>query len=163
MERTVLAIDPGNIQSAFILWNGSRILDFGILENEQLLNKITELIVSKSHYTQKLEIVIEMIAHYGTGMPAGSTVFDTCIWIGRIQEHCLKQQEEVKFLKRMQIKMHICGQPRAKDPNIRQALVDRFGLPGTKNNPGLTYGLSKDVWQAFAVAVTYFDTTQEEQ
>ena len=52
---------------------------------------------------------------------------------------------------------------RAKDSNIRQALIDRFGVVGTKKNPGWFYGVSKDVWAAIAVGVTYHDKAEEER
>jgi hypothetical protein len=60
------------------------------------------------------------------------------------------------------VKMHLCGNTRAKDGNIRQALLDRFGpgkaiACGTKKQPGPLYGVSKDVWQALALAVTWSD------
>jgi hypothetical protein len=50
------------------------------------------------------------------------------------------------------VKLHICGTPRAKDPNIRQALIDKYGAPGTKKNPGPTYGVSSHLWSALAIA-----------
>jgi hypothetical protein len=46
---------------------------------------------------------------------------------------------------------------KAKDSNIRQALIDRFGDVGTKNNQGFFYGFKKDIWSAFAVGCTYLD------
>ena len=49
----------------------------------------------------------------------------------------------------------------AKDKNIRQALIDRYGVVGTKKDPGFFYvngtKFAKDMWAAMAVAVTYFD------
>ncbi len=50
-----------------------------------------------------------------------------------------------------------------QSPDKRQALIDRFGVPGTKKSPGMMYGLHKDMIQAFAVAVTYFDMNKEEK
>jgi hypothetical protein len=50
---------------------------------------------------------------------------------------------------------------KAKDGNIRQALIDRFGPVGTKKNPGWFYGFSGDVWQAYAVGVTYADMQKD--
>jgi hypothetical protein len=38
-----------------------------------------------------------------------------------------------------------------------RVLKDRFGEKGTKKNPGLTYGLIADMWQAFAIAVMAYD------
>ena len=45
---------------------------------------------------------------------------------------------------------------RAKDSNIRQALIDKYGKPGTKKDPNLFYNdseqkVSKDIWSALAV------------
>lgn len=60
-------------------------------------------------------------------------------------------------------KLCLCGTMAARDANIIQALVDRYapGQPnrgkGTKKCPGFFYGFHADVWQAMAVAVTYFD------
>jgi len=61
--------------------------------------------------------------------------------------------------------MNLCGVMKAKDGNIRQALIDRFPATGggkipqigTKAKPGPLYGFSRDKWAALAVAVTFQD------
>ena len=61
---------------------------------------------------------------------------------------------------RTQVKLHICGTARAKDSNVRQALMDRYGSTrelaiGKKKTPGPLYGFSADMWSALAIALTY--------
>lgn len=157
----VFAIDPGNIESAYVIWDGKKIYEFDKIPNEKLEEKINSILYTDEEYP----MAIEMVASYG--MPVGATVFDTCVWIGMfIQEYKKSVGTDWKQVYRKDIKMHICQSNRAKDSNVIQALVDRFGNThehgkygkGTKKNPGFFYGFSKDVWQAFAVAVYYYDT-----
>ena len=58
---------------------------------------------------------------------------------------------------RKEEKINLCGSMKAKDSNIRQALLDRFGIVGTKKEPGWFYGMKKDMWSAYAVGTTYLD------
>lgn len=152
----IFSIDPGNVYSAYAILNEDlRPIEFGKLKNEELSEVI------KDHYDLKhndMPFVIEMIGHYGTGMPAGKTVFDTCVWIGRFTElyHSCTGKEPIYIMRREE-KLNLCGNMKAKDGNIRQALIDRFGVVGTKKNPGWFYGVSKDVWAAIAVGVSYHD------
>jgi hypothetical protein len=60
---------------------------------------------------------------------------------------------------RKDIKLHLCNSPRAKDANVRQALIDRIGPQGTKKNQGPTYGIKSHQWAALAVAVYGWDHT----
>jgi hypothetical protein len=90
---------------------------------------------------------IEMIASYG--LPVGREVFETCLWIGRFME---RLDKPTRLIYRKDVKLHLCNSPRAKDGNVRQALVDKYGKPGTKKNPGKLYGISGHLWAALAVA-----------
>ncbi len=146
----ILAIDPGSTESAFCIWDGTRLIDFDKFPNAELLKRIQDEFRSETD-----KCVIEMIGHYGKGMPAGKTVFDTCVWIGRFGErYCWGR---VDVILRATVKAHLCGSAKAKDGNVRQSLIDRFGAPGTKKQRGMTYGMSGDCWQAFSVGVTWFD------
>ena len=143
----ILAIDPGPVESAFlVLENGKPSREFGKVNTAELLAKLR---LGEIEYNR---IAIEMIASYG--MAVGREIFETCTWIGRFEEAA---GGAVNRVFRKDVKLHLCGNPRAKDSNIRQALIDRFGPPGTKRDPGATYGISKDVWSALAIAVTFFD------
>ena len=95
-------------------------------------------------------VYIEMVASYG--MAVGRDVFETCRWIGRFTEACEVQNRTVHMIFRRDVKLHHCMSARAKDANVRQVLLDKYGSPGTKKNPVLTYGLKKDLWSAFAIA-----------
>lgn len=154
----VLAIDPGNIESGICLVDAD---DYRPLRKAKLLNE--EVLCSMGPIPPDTKVAIEMIGHYGTGMPAGKEVFDTCVWIGRFMEHLLSKGVVSDLVMRRDVKLHICGTSKAKDSNIRQALVDRFapGEPnygkGTKKKPGWFYGFSEDMWQAYALAVAYLD------
>jgi hypothetical protein len=63
-------------------------------------------------------------------MPVGAEVFETIYWSGRFAE--AYGVEHDARITRIDVKMHLCHSPRAKDGNVRQALIDRFGKPGTK-------------------------------
>lgn len=76
-----------------------------------------------------------MIASYG--MPVGKEVFETCLWIGRFTELAILQGIDVEYIYRKEEKMNLCQSMKAKDSNIRQALIDRFGVVGTKKSPRL--------------------------
>lgn len=99
---------------------------------------------------------VEMIACYG--MPVGAETFQTCLMIGRLQEIWEQKGNPIRLVYRREVKIHLCGTMKAKDPNIRQALIDRLGVVGTKKNPGPLLGVSSHLWSALAVAVYSFDT-----
>lgn len=148
----ILAIDPGNENSAYVVYDTEAKLptSFGIKPNRELVNLIG------SAKTIGIEIMyVEMIASYG--MAVGKTVFDTCVWIGMFMERF--GPDRVKLVYRKDVKMFLCGSMKAKDANIRQAIMDMYGsdrkiVLGTKKNPGPLYGMSKDVWAAMGVALT---------
>lgn len=147
-----LAIDPGPEQSGFVLWDGGKILMSQIESNTSMRDWIT--------HCRQIEtceaIVIEMVASFG--MAVGASVFETCVWIGRFQQIADDLGYRIiRRTNRIQVKMHFCHSSRAKDSNIRAALVDRFGDKGTKHAPGLTYGLKAHLWSAFALAVMFTD------
>ena len=149
-----LGIDPGNEQSAYCLLRPDySVSAFGKLPNPELLDLLTD---ARDFMSMRPLVAIEMVASYG--MPVGREVFETCVWIGKFA-HAVESAHRITpaFVYRRDVKLHLCGQARAKDANVRQALIDRFGGKGTKASPGHFYGFSGDAWQAAAVAVTHQD------
>lgn len=146
----ILAIDPGTKDSAFCCLNEGDLspIRFGKIPNLAIIDEVIN---------HEGDIVIEMIASYG--MPVGKEVFETCLWIGRFIE---ASQDGARLIYRKDVKLHICNSPRANDAAIRTTLIDRFGAPGTKKNPGKTYGMKNDIWQAFALGVTAIETVPKE-
>ena len=148
----IIAIDPGTVQSACVEWDGTKIHSARILTNHEVLRRL-------EYQIKEADLYIEMIGSYG--MPVGKEIFETCVWIGRFYQEWKRAAffKEPNLVYRRDIKLHHCGTVKAKDSNIRQALIDKYGPPGIKANPGVTYGLKKDLWAAFAIA-TYASETQ---
>jgi len=151
----VLAIDPGHAESAYVLLNERGVPeDWEKVPNEDLLQ-----LMDHPPLDDTSVLAIEMVASYG--MPVGSEVFDTCVWIGRFLERWGGKTRQLVY--RKDVMLHLCNQRNAKDANIRAALIDRFGpgkdvAVGLKKSPGPLYGLTGDCWSALAVAVTVVDT-----
>lgn len=147
----ILAIDPGTRESAYIVFDSeeppSR-CEHDKIENARMIRVIGR--------TPCDALAVEMVQSFG--MAVGASVFETCVWIGRfIQAYNWFTPGEATRIYRSEVKSHLCHSSRAKDANIRQALIDRFGAPGKKKDPGGTYGIKGDVWSALAVAVVFLD------
>lgn len=167
--KRIIAIDPGLRQSAYVTWDGKVVWQKGLIPNEDMCSFLDIPAIRRDPAGYGGELVIEWIGHYGTGMPAGKDVFETCKWIGRFEQAWKgnSQLVPVHFVRRQTVKTHLCGKATAKDGNIIQALVDRFAPlepnrgKGTKKAPGFFYGFKADIWQAMAVAVYWHDTQGE--
>lgn len=146
----LLAIDPGTDKSGWVILSGIGVEDSGVSDNRSVISAVR---------CWRGDIAIEMIASYG--MPVGREVFETVLWIGRFVEASLCP-DAVKLIYRRDVKLHLCGSSKAKDANIRQALLDMFPrtgggkIPqiGIKAQPGPLFGVSSHAWSALGVAVT---------
>ena len=150
--RPILSIDPGNTQSGYVVYDGERVTSCGVVPNDEM----------RAHAAAwDGPMAVEYIA--GMGMAVGQEVFDTCVFIGRLLEvHERNNAEGAILVRRREVKLHLCGQSRAKDKNVRIALLDKFGgekaAKGNKKAPGPLYGVSSHAWSALAVAVTAAET-----
>ncbi len=158
-RRVVIGVDPGNTESAFTVVevDNRRPILIGKLPNDEVLR----ILCVQAPYADR--VGIEMVASYG--MAVGKDVFETCVWIGRFQQAIADEAPEISvdLIYRRDVKLHHCGSAKAKDPNITQALIDRFasGEPnrgkGTKAEPGWFHGFRDDIWQAHALTVLVAD------
>lgn len=146
----ILAIDPGTTHSGWVLMRNGAPWNSGVMENHEVIDLLRG--------TSIVPIAIEMIASYG--MAVGREVFETCVWIGRFVQAA--GADRVRLVYRKDVKLHLCGSPRAKDANIRAELINRWGgkaeAVGTIKNPGPLYGVKSHAWAALAVAVTALET-----
>lgn len=156
----VFAIDPGNTQSAYCVVDAEtlRPLEFAKIPNEELRERIKDF-----RFDECDRGAVEMLQSYGNLI--GKDVLETAVWIGRFSERLdRKLLHPAEMVFRMEEKMHITGDPKAGDANIRRALIDRFCTHdfragrGTKAKPDFFHGFAGDVWAAYAVALTYIET-----
>lgn len=140
----ILGIDPGTFESGWVRYAERKVLAAGVARNEALL-----AMLHAEHAPTVL--AVEMVQ--AMGMAVGREVFETVWWTGRFTQ-AWHDPERVLRVFRSQVKSYLCGSSRANDTNIRQALIDAIGPPGTKAKRGPTYGVHSHAWAALAVAVT---------
>lgn len=139
----VIAIDPGTVQSAICILVNRKIDYCSIVPNTEI-----EFILGTNSIVKN--IGCEIVECFG--MPVGREIFETCYLIGEIRHHCKIEKKTFYPVARREIKMHFCNSMKAKDANIRQAMIDTWGAQGTIKNKGATYGLKADMWSALAIA-----------
>lgn len=153
----ILSIDAGTTVSGFaIISFPFSLVRFGKISNEELrsivLNETYDVLVYEKFQSM--------------GMPVGASTFESVEWNGVYRECARSRGIPIKTVYRKEEKEILCGSLRAKDGNIRQALIDRYARhdlkngKGTKANPDVFYGVSKDVWAAIAVGVTYYELSK---
>ena len=181
MTDTILAIDPGPKQSAYLILDCPSLtpVGFGKVDNSELLKRISAIKLTYSPV-----FVIEMVQSFG--MPVGREVFMTVFWAGQF---CKEWDSAYEFVYRGEVKSALCHSAKAKDSNVRAALIDLWGgqekaignkkCPICKGKgthrtkircvetccrcrgtgylipPGPLCSISADVWSALAVAATY--------
>lgn len=155
---TIFSIDPGPRESAWCEYDGQAVKAYGHMDNHIVAGLLVLALADRNG-----RVACEWIE--SMGMAVGKETFETCFWIGRFAEVCAQNGPDMTRISRREVKLHLCGSSRAKDANVRQAVIDRFAptgggrVPqiGTKTNPGPCYGVTSHVWQALAVGITWMD------
>ena len=139
----ILAIDPGPVIQSFVIFDGKRVVSSGNVSVDELCVILRENpgLLSACEYIDCM------------GMAVGSETFSTVFNCGRLYAAATI----MRLIPRRDVKLHLCGTCRAKDTNVRRALIDKVGVVGTKKAPGPCYGVSEHLWSALAVAVTAID------
>ena len=135
----ILAIDPGPTLSGY--YGGPHC--HGVVENHGILDVI-----------EGMSGVVDLVAiesMEARGMPLGNESLETVLWTGRFVQACYERGVATGLFRRSAIKLTLCGSNRAKDANVRAALIDIYGAPGKKKTPGGTYGVKSHAWAALAV------------
>jgi hypothetical protein len=152
---TLYGLDPGTTQSALV-WASLTPVEGGILSNQVVLESLR----AESMYLPGV-LVIEQIE--GMGMAVGREVFETVCWAGRFCEAWESHAWPVVWVTRRAVKLHLCGTSRAKDTNVRQALLDRYGGKAATKKGGPLFGMKSHLWSALALAVTYREQQDQER
>jgi hypothetical protein len=179
----VLAIDPGNIESGFVLFCSKKQepVAFGKLQNGLILQRIAEYRDNRA-----MDVLVTEFL-YARGMPASNESFQSQFWAGRFVQAWGGAWHPID---RAKVKLAICHASNAKDSNIRASLIERFGgeaiaIGGKKcpkckgkgwfgkreiecpecrgriwkHPPGPLYKMADDAWQALAIAITFLESS----
>ena len=151
-SRTVLGIDPGDVFSGLVEWDGARIIHAMRIENKEALHVLMN--------TRCTDVAIEEIVLWGKG---GKNISGAIKWSGRFEQAAEFMGLSVHSLYRKTIAAHLTGLAKYGDTKIRAALIERFGPPPSKGCDNPVYngckipGKKNDKWAAWAVAVTWWD------
>ncbi len=161
---TVLAIDPGNELSAFVVWDGKRIIESGKTPNFEMRAHM-RLIAASQPEGKAGHLAIEVSQSYLMPRSAGRSPFfpqqvlDTALEAGRMIE---AWGGPFTIVDRRAVKLHLIGRAAGGDPEVRAALLHQIGPKGTKADPGPCYGMKADLFAALGVACCYWDTMRKE-
>ena len=150
----IFGIDPGPTMSGGVWFNTTnrRVLSSnGAMPNAQLIGLLRTDITCDAVACECIEA---MYAH------VGKETVRTIRFTGNIEESCYNRRP-ITLLSPQEVKKRVCGTASAKDPAVRQALIDQLGPPGTKKAQGPTYGVSKHAWRALAVALAAIESESE--
>lgn len=119
-KHFIYAIDPGPDESGYVMLD---MRDYAVVECGHESNRLLESqMESMSRYVL---FVSEDVVCYG--MAVGQSTIDTCVQIGRFSKAAEKVNATLSRINRREIKLALCGSMKAKDGNVRQAIIDMYG------------------------------------
>ncbi len=151
----ILGLDPGSVESAFVVYQKGKIIDMGLIPNTDMRRKLVWL---RNKYHPDV-LAIERLANYGKIV--GADIMDTGFWAGRFVE-CWG----FAFIRvyRKKVKAYLGLGPNTNDAQVNKCVGDYFSptgqtskgrpsLKGVGKYPGPLYGVHDDIWAALAIAV----------
>jgi hypothetical protein len=131
MSKEIFAIDPGNTLSGVVSYikddKECPVVDPGKVDNLVVVDKIKEFI---ARYDPDSGSTIAIEFPQPRGQLASKELFKMIFWVGRFYEIARAlglPDRAVRLCNRLDVKMHLCGDNRVKDGQVRQAVIDRFG------------------------------------
>lgn len=158
---TIIGIDPGPERSAYAHVNN------GEIETGECDNTIrARHVLDNAGMFHGVTYAIEDFVPYGKSL--GHESMQTIKAIGVLTFVLQTAGVPVLLIPRPEIKLHLCGTRTAKDADVRDALIHRYGpgrdkAVGTKKQPGPLYGITSHGWAALAVAVVAMDRIAEQK
>jgi hypothetical protein len=163
----VLGCDPGNQQSAFVLYdtNESKPIKWWKSDNAMCRSNLSAIACEKVSL-----LIIEYTPPYTLQSASGrgsvpNQLMLTAFEAGRFAERWrnLRLDHDFCLISRTDVKKHLLGRATGNDSNVTQAILDRYGgtrevAVGTKKKQGPLYGITKDCWAALALAITFVET-----
>jgi len=157
-EPLWIGLDPGTTKTGWVVFDPKEeaVLHAGHDPNEFVIN-----LLECGSLGDK--VIMECFA--AQGMPLGESSIETVRWEGRFME---RSRTEVCRITRREVKVELCNSARAKDANIRQALVDLYAHGfgnhgyGTKAEPSPLYrmkGSGSHGFSALAVCTAWLRKT----
>lgn len=161
----VVGIDPGYKQSALVAFDGSKVCQNLICDNETMLNNLEDLKTEAG--PNKWVLVLEQMQMFRSAFGVGVEVFDSVFWAGRFAQ--VWHPRRFEQIIRAKVRAHLQA-TKGGDAAVRQGLINRFGAYkdvaiGSKAKPGPLHGIKSHEWSALALAVTWWDqhATQPEE
>jgi Holliday junction resolvasome RuvABC endonuclease subunit len=145
----ILAADPGPTHSGVVYFDthDMRVSEaFARMPNDQLLAIFRSPMSADAWAVESIEA---LYAH------VGKETVNTIRFCGALQEAVLCRNGLLLMISPQEVKKSVCGTSSAKDPAVRQALLDQLGPVGTKRDKGPCYGVSSHAWRALAVALAF--------
>ena len=158
------AIDPGNIESAWVLID-DKLRPIRCAKEE---NEVVRMSLVHNEFDHDVLAMEEIIGRKWSGAEVTQTAF----WSGRL---CEASAADFALINRSKIRWHIGKEKKTNDTVIITRLIERFCHDLFKQfvSENITrrklinaakkkyfHGFKDDIWQAYAVGITYIDLNQ---